>query len=162
MITNKNTYTKVSFPDLQTWLFQTPCTPGSFNRNLSEVLESQERELESRRSSMMTMEILLTELNTERAAKNEEIQRLKVCLFLNLKQKMEWLHFKKVKLVSILTISYLFLDTAVWKGDCPNGDPIYTSTVLHKQETEWEQWVKCVFPVIFIIYLSVVNCEWGK
>lgn len=89
MITNKNTYTKVSFPDLQTWLFQTPCTPGSFNRNLSEVLESQERELESRRSSMMTMEILLTELNTERAAKNEEIQRLKVCLFLNLKQKME-------------------------------------------------------------------------
>lgn len=30
---------------------------------------------------MMTMEILLTELNAERAAKNEEIQRLKVCLF---------------------------------------------------------------------------------
>lgn len=53
------------------------------------MLESQERELESRRSSMMTMEILLTELNTERAAKNEEIQRLKVCVFLKLKQKME-------------------------------------------------------------------------
>lgn len=56
---------------------RTPCTPGSFNRDLSKVLESQERELDSRRSSMMTMEILLNELNAERAAKNEEIQRLK-------------------------------------------------------------------------------------
>uniref|UniRef100_A0A668AXF1 Kinesin family member 15 n=1 Tax=Myripristis murdjan TaxID=586833 RepID=A0A668AXF1_9TELE len=44
------------------------------------VLENQERELESRRSSMVTMEILLAELNAERAAKNEEIQRLKVHL----------------------------------------------------------------------------------
>lgn len=59
---------------------KTPCTPGSFNRDLNQVLESQERELENRRSSMMTMEILLTELNAERAAKNEEIQRLKVYL----------------------------------------------------------------------------------
>uniref|UniRef100_A0A8C4GT72 Kinesin motor domain-containing protein n=1 Tax=Dicentrarchus labrax TaxID=13489 RepID=A0A8C4GT72_DICLA len=58
----------------------TPCTPGSFNRDLTQVLESQERELENRRSSMMTMEILLSELNAERAAKNEEIQRLKVYL----------------------------------------------------------------------------------
>ncbi|KAF7647426.1 hypothetical protein LDENG_00172690, partial [Lucifuga dentata] len=59
---------------------RTPCTPGSFSRDLSQVLESQERELENRRSSMMTMEILLTELNAERAAKNEEIQRLKTQL----------------------------------------------------------------------------------
>uniref|UniRef100_H3DIZ8 Kinesin family member 15 n=1 Tax=Tetraodon nigroviridis TaxID=99883 RepID=H3DIZ8_TETNG len=59
---------------------RTPCTPGSFNRNLNEVLESQERELESRRSSMMSMEIILTELYAERAAKNEEIQRLKMQL----------------------------------------------------------------------------------
>ncbi|KAM9341282.1 kinesin-like protein KIF15 [Symphorus nematophorus] len=59
---------------------RTPCTPGSFNRDLTQVLESQERELENRRSSMMTMEILLTELNAERAAKNEEIQRLKMQL----------------------------------------------------------------------------------
>ncbi|XP_067470314.1 kinesin-like protein KIF15 [Thunnus thynnus] len=59
---------------------RTPHTPGSFNRNLTEVLESQERELENRRSSMMTMEILLTELNAERTAKNEEIQRLKTQL----------------------------------------------------------------------------------
>uniref|UniRef100_A0A3Q2W4J1 Kinesin family member 15 n=1 Tax=Haplochromis burtoni TaxID=8153 RepID=A0A3Q2W4J1_HAPBU len=60
--------------------FKTPCTPGSFNRDLSQVLEIQERELENRRSSMMTMEILLSELNAERAAKNEEIERLKTQL----------------------------------------------------------------------------------
>nr|XP_046268051.1 kinesin-like protein KIF15-A [Scatophagus argus] len=59
---------------------RTPCTPGSFNRDLTQVLESQERELENRRSSMMTMEILLSELNAERNAKNEEIQRLKAQL----------------------------------------------------------------------------------
>ncbi|XP_062413304.1 kinesin-like protein KIF15 [Pungitius pungitius] len=59
---------------------RTPCTPGSFNRDLTQVLESQERELENRRSSMVTMEILLTELNAERVAKNEEIQRLKMQL----------------------------------------------------------------------------------
>ncbi|MEQ2265460.1 hypothetical protein XENORESO_007467 [Xenotaenia resolanae] len=56
---------------------RTPCGLGSFNRDLTEVLESQERELENRRSSMMTMELLLAELNSERSAKNEEIQRLK-------------------------------------------------------------------------------------
>ncbi|XP_018545534.1 kinesin-like protein KIF15-A isoform X1 [Lates calcarifer] len=59
---------------------RTPHTPGSFSRDLSQVLENQERELENRRSSMMTMEILLAELNAERAAKNEEIQRLKAQL----------------------------------------------------------------------------------
>ncbi|XP_074547474.1 kinesin-like protein KIF15 [Halichoeres trimaculatus] len=61
-------------------LSRTPCTPMSFNRDLTQVLESQERELENRRSSMMTMEVLLTELNAERTAKNEEIQRLKTQL----------------------------------------------------------------------------------
>ncbi|XP_034380980.1 kinesin-like protein KIF15-A [Cyclopterus lumpus] len=59
---------------------RTPCTPGSFKRDLTQVLESQEIELENRRSSMMTMEILLMELNAERAAKNDEIQRLKLQL----------------------------------------------------------------------------------
>ncbi|XP_022606678.1 kinesin-like protein KIF15 [Seriola dumerili] len=59
---------------------RTPRTPGSFSRDLTQVLESQERELENRRSSMMTMEILLAELNHERTAKNEEIQRLKTQL----------------------------------------------------------------------------------
>lgn len=58
--------------------FQTPCTPLSFKRDLNQLLASQERELESRRSSLMTMEVLVLELNAERAAKNEEIQRLKV------------------------------------------------------------------------------------
>uniref|UniRef100_A0A8C9ZB98 Kinesin family member 15 n=1 Tax=Sander lucioperca TaxID=283035 RepID=A0A8C9ZB98_SANLU len=59
---------------------KTPCTPGSFHRDLNQVLDSQERELENRRSSMMTMEVLLTELNAERTAKNQEIQRLKMQL----------------------------------------------------------------------------------
>ena len=59
-----------------------PHTPGSFNRDLSQVLESQERELENRRSSMKSMEILLLELNAERTAKNEEIARLKVMYIL--------------------------------------------------------------------------------
>ncbi|XP_056151509.1 kinesin-like protein KIF15-A, partial [Lampris incognitus] len=58
---------------------RTPCTPRNFNTDLIQVLGSQERELESRRSSMTTG-ILLAELNAERAAKNEEIQRLKTQL----------------------------------------------------------------------------------
>ncbi|XP_030574853.1 kinesin-like protein KIF15 [Archocentrus centrarchus] len=67
------TVTPKSFP-------RTPRTPGSFNRDLTQVLVSQERELENRRSSMMTMEILLAELNSERASKNEEIEWLKTQL----------------------------------------------------------------------------------
>lgn len=60
----------------------TPYTPRSLGigMDLTQVLESQERELESRRSSMATMEMLLAELNAERGAKNEEIQRLKAQL----------------------------------------------------------------------------------
>uniref|UniRef100_A0A8C1KAV4 Kinesin-like protein n=1 Tax=Cyprinus carpio TaxID=7962 RepID=A0A8C1KAV4_CYPCA len=60
--------------------FQTPHTPCGFGSSLSQVLECQERELESRRSSMITMEVLLKELNAERTAKNQEIDRLKVML----------------------------------------------------------------------------------
>ncbi|KAJ3612898.1 hypothetical protein NHX12_019155, partial [Muraenolepis orangiensis] len=48
---------------------------ASSNTDLSQGLERQE--LESRRSSMITMEILLAEHNSERSAKNAEIQRLK-------------------------------------------------------------------------------------
>ncbi|XP_072563047.1 kinesin-like protein KIF15 isoform X1 [Paramormyrops kingsleyae] len=59
---------------------RTPHTPQSFGTNVSQLLESQVRELEDRRSSMMTMEVLLAELNTDRAAKAEEIHRLKVQL----------------------------------------------------------------------------------
>uniref|UniRef100_A0A8C5A4L8 Kinesin motor domain-containing protein n=1 Tax=Gadus morhua TaxID=8049 RepID=A0A8C5A4L8_GADMO len=54
-------------------VLKTPCTPRSVSKDLSQILE-----LESRRSSMMTMELLLTEQNSERADKNAEIQRLKV------------------------------------------------------------------------------------
>lgn len=61
-------------------MFQTPHTPQSFSTNVSQLLEFQARELEDWRSSMMTMEVLLAELNTDRAAKAEEIQRLKVHL----------------------------------------------------------------------------------
>ncbi|XP_048014235.1 kinesin-like protein KIF15-A isoform X2 [Megalobrama amblycephala] len=59
---------------------QTPQTPCGFGSSLSQVLECQERELESRRSSMITMEVLLQELNAERTAKNQEIDRLKAQL----------------------------------------------------------------------------------
>ncbi|TRY85885.1 hypothetical protein DNTS_011911 [Danionella cerebrum] len=59
---------------------QTPQTPCGFGSSLSQLLESQERELESRRSSMITMEVLLQELNAERTAKNQEIDRLKAQL----------------------------------------------------------------------------------
>ncbi|KAK2867619.1 hypothetical protein QQF64_023345 [Cirrhinus molitorella] len=59
---------------------QTPQTPCGFGSSLSQVLECQERELESRRCSMITMEILLKELNAERTAKNQEIDRLKAQL----------------------------------------------------------------------------------
>ncbi|KAJ3612893.1 hypothetical protein NHX12_019150 [Muraenolepis orangiensis] len=57
---------------------KTPFTPRSSNTYLSQGLERQE--LESRRSSMITMEILLAEHNSERSAKNAEIQRLKTQL----------------------------------------------------------------------------------
>ncbi|KAM6961222.1 kinesin-like protein KIF15 [Aplochiton taeniatus] len=59
---------------------QSPHTPQGFRLDLSQLLQSRERELESRRSSMMSMEVLLAELNAERTAKNQEIQRLTVQL----------------------------------------------------------------------------------
>ncbi|KAG7254336.1 hypothetical protein CRUP_033025, partial [Coryphaenoides rupestris] len=52
-------------------LLRTPCTPRSFIAD---------QELESCHSSMVSMEILLMEHNSERASKNEEIQRLKTQL----------------------------------------------------------------------------------
>ncbi|KAK0143351.1 Kinesin-like protein KIF15-A [Merluccius polli] len=57
---------------------RTHFTPRSSNTDLTQVLERQE--LESCRSSMITMEILLAEHNSERSAKNSEIQRLKTQL----------------------------------------------------------------------------------
>uniref|UniRef100_A0A8C1UJP6 Kinesin family member 15 n=1 Tax=Cyprinus carpio TaxID=7962 RepID=A0A8C1UJP6_CYPCA len=69
----------------------TPQTPCGFGSSLSQVLECQERELESRRSSMITMEVLLKELNAERTAKNQEIDRLKVTLMHTVHvQQIQW------------------------------------------------------------------------
>ncbi|RXM28210.1 Kinesin-like protein KIF15-A [Acipenser ruthenus] len=70
---------------------QTPRTPNSFSTDLSKVLEGQERELQNRRSSMVTLEMLVTELNSERVAKNDEILRLKgqLCEVENLRLEMQ-------------------------------------------------------------------------
>ncbi|KAG2464916.1 KIF15 protein, partial [Polypterus senegalus] len=56
---------------------QTPKTPVSLNADLSRVLETQDAELHSLRSSVATLEMLVNELNEERSAKNDEILRLK-------------------------------------------------------------------------------------
>ncbi|CAL8295806.1 unnamed protein product [Arctogadus glacialis] len=69
-------------------LAKTPRTPRSVSKDLSQILE-----LESRRSSMMTMELLLAEQNSERADKNAEIQRLKTQL--NEIQSLLELFYKK-------------------------------------------------------------------
>uniref|UniRef100_A0AAY4CBJ6 Kinesin motor domain-containing protein n=1 Tax=Denticeps clupeoides TaxID=299321 RepID=A0AAY4CBJ6_9TELE len=68
--------------------YAVPHTPNSFSSDVTQLLENQERELESRRSSMITMELLLTELNTERTTKSAEIQRLKAQL--NEKEQLQW------------------------------------------------------------------------
>lgn len=70
---------------------QTPRTPNSFSTDFSKVLEGQERELQNRRSSMVTLEMLVTELNSERVAKNDEILRLKgqLCEVENLRLEMQ-------------------------------------------------------------------------
>uniref|UniRef100_A0AAY4CD03 Kinesin motor domain-containing protein n=1 Tax=Denticeps clupeoides TaxID=299321 RepID=A0AAY4CD03_9TELE len=70
------------------YFYFVPHTPNSFSSDVTQLLENQERELESRRSSMITMELLLTELNTERTTKSAEIQRLKAQL--NEKEQLQW------------------------------------------------------------------------
>ncbi|XP_066546509.1 kinesin-like protein KIF15 [Amia ocellicauda] len=72
---------------------QTPKTPCSFNTDLRKVLDTQERELVNRRSSMVTLEVLVKEMNAERMAKNEEILRLKgqLCEKENLRLEMQTL-----------------------------------------------------------------------
>lgn len=46
--------------------------------NLAKLLETHEQEIADRRASAINLEYLIHELNEERAAKNEEILRLKV------------------------------------------------------------------------------------
>ncbi|XP_039592110.1 kinesin-like protein KIF15-A isoform X2 [Polypterus senegalus] len=74
-------------PAIPTSLPQTPKTPVSLNADLSRVLETQDAELHSLRSSVATLEMLVNELNEERSAKNDEILRLKcqLCELENMK-----------------------------------------------------------------------------
>uniref|UniRef100_A0A452HVZ3 Kinesin motor domain-containing protein n=1 Tax=Gopherus agassizii TaxID=38772 RepID=A0A452HVZ3_9SAUR len=57
---------------------QSPKTPPNFGVNLAKFLETQEQEIADRRASAITLEHLVSELNEERTAKNDEILRLKV------------------------------------------------------------------------------------
>lgn len=57
---------------------QCPKTPPNFDVNLAKLLETHEQEIADRRASAINLEHLIHELNEERAAKNEEILRLKV------------------------------------------------------------------------------------
>ncbi|XP_010140802.1 PREDICTED: kinesin-like protein KIF15, partial [Buceros rhinoceros silvestris] len=56
---------------------QCPKTPPNFDVNLAKLLETHEQEIADRRASAINLEHLVHELNEERAAKNEEILRLK-------------------------------------------------------------------------------------
>uniref|UniRef100_A0A3P8ZW28 Kinesin motor domain-containing protein n=1 Tax=Esox lucius TaxID=8010 RepID=A0A3P8ZW28_ESOLU len=99
----------------------TPRTPMSFNNDLNKVLESQERELESRRCSMITMEVLLSELSAERAAKNEEIQRLKA----QLTEK----EIVRIEIQSLLDQFYTKQNQLAQNG---NANDVVLNEVLHQ------------------------------
>ncbi|XP_053116925.1 kinesin-like protein KIF15 isoform X2 [Hemicordylus capensis] len=58
-------------------LLQSPQTPSNLDTNLVKLIETQEREIADRRASAITLELLVSELNEEREAKNSEILRLK-------------------------------------------------------------------------------------
>uniref|UniRef100_A0A8C1ZDG9 Kinesin family member 15 n=1 Tax=Cyprinus carpio TaxID=7962 RepID=A0A8C1ZDG9_CYPCA len=64
----------------QAALLESSRTLNTEKENSINSLKEQVLLLESRRSSMITMEVLLKELNAERTAKNQEIDRLKVML----------------------------------------------------------------------------------
>ncbi|XP_010877142.1 kinesin-like protein KIF15-A [Esox lucius] len=102
-------------------LTPTPRTPMSFNNDLNKVLESQERELESRRCSMITMEVLLSELSAERAAKNEEIQRLKA----QLTEK----EIVRIEIQSLLDQFYTKQNQLAQNG---NANDVVLNEVLHQ------------------------------
>ncbi|KAJ7322596.1 hypothetical protein JRQ81_018883 [Phrynocephalus forsythii] len=59
---------------------QTPQTPPSFDTNLAKLLETHAQEIADQRASAYTLERLVSELNEERIAKNNEILRLKTQL----------------------------------------------------------------------------------
>ncbi|XP_050793838.1 kinesin-like protein KIF15 [Gopherus flavomarginatus] len=70
---------------------ESPKTPPNFGVNLAKFLETQEQEIADRRASAITLEHLVSELNEERTAKNDEILRLKgqLCELENLRLEMQ-------------------------------------------------------------------------
>ncbi|XP_062839882.1 kinesin-like protein KIF15 isoform X2 [Anolis carolinensis] len=70
---------------------QTPQTPPYFDGNLARLLETHEEEIANQRASTITLECLVTELNKERDAKNDEILRLKtqLCDLENMRLEMQ-------------------------------------------------------------------------
>ncbi|XP_062985474.1 kinesin-like protein KIF15 [Elgaria multicarinata webbii] len=70
---------------------QTPKTPPNFDINLVKLLETHKQEIADERASAVTLEHLVSELNEERDAKNNEILRLKtqVCELENIRLEMQ-------------------------------------------------------------------------
>ncbi|XP_043921457.1 kinesin-like protein KIF15 [Protopterus annectens] len=70
---------------------RTPRTPSNLGADLVKILESNEKELRERRETMAALELLVTELHTERMEKNEEILRLKgqLCEMENMRIEMQ-------------------------------------------------------------------------
>ncbi|XP_063160102.1 kinesin-like protein KIF15 [Candoia aspera] len=56
---------------------QSPQTPSDYDRNLAKLLETYEQKIADQRAAAVTLERLVSELNEERDAKNNEILRLK-------------------------------------------------------------------------------------
>uniref|UniRef100_A0A8C3SR31 Kinesin family member 15 n=1 Tax=Chelydra serpentina TaxID=8475 RepID=A0A8C3SR31_CHESE len=86
-----------------------PKTPPNFGVNLAKFLETQEQEIADRRASAITLEHLVSELNEERTAKNDEILRLKgqLCELENLRLEMQILTENNRNLQTVLTLKLL-------------------------------------------------------
>ncbi|XP_064411036.1 kinesin-like protein KIF15 [Latimeria chalumnae] len=70
---------------------QAPSTSSNFENDLARFVESQEKDLMDQKASIATLEMLVSELNEERNAKNEEILRLKgqLCEMENIHLEMQ-------------------------------------------------------------------------
>nr|XP_014345707.1 PREDICTED: kinesin-like protein KIF15 [Latimeria chalumnae] len=68
-----------------------PSTSSNFENDLARFVESQEKDLMDQKASIATLEMLVSELNEERNAKNEEILRLKgqLCEMENIHLEMQ-------------------------------------------------------------------------
>ncbi|XP_067857923.1 kinesin-like protein KIF15 [Heptranchias perlo] len=80
-----------SIRDVSADMPQTPRTPPTFQADPIRILDSQQKELDDRRASLATLEVLLREMELERTAKNEEILQLKsqLCELKNLRLEMD-------------------------------------------------------------------------